>query len=157
MVGDGPSRPELEVLAGRLGLADRVQFHGHQRDPFPFHQTADIFLLTSHFEGMPNALLEAMASGVPAVVVDSSPGPLEYVEHGVSGLVVAGRDPEDFAQAIRTLALDEPFRHRAGQEAKRRVKELDLATTLQIWDAILGLPAGSPLDARPPERNDAAA
>jgi hypothetical protein len=53
--------------------------------------------------------------------------------------------------------LDEPFRRRAGQEAKQRVKDLDLATTLRIWDAILTLPAGTPVDARPPERNDAAA
>jgi glycosyltransferase involved in cell wall biosynthesis len=157
LVGDGPARAELEALAERLGIADRVQFHGHQSDPVRFHQTADIFLLTSHFEGMPNALLEAMATGVPAVVVDSSPGPLEYVEHGVSGLVVSGRDPKDFAEAIRTLALDEPFRRRAGQEVKQRVKDLDLATTLRIWDAILTLPAGTPVDARPPERNDAAA
>ena len=70
-----------------------MQFLGFRSDPQTFLLQAGVFVLPSRFEGMPNALLEAMAAGLAVVVTDASPGPLEVVEDGVSGLVVPSDDP----------------------------------------------------------------
>ena len=68
LVGDGPERQALESLATDAGLRDCVRFEGFRSDPLVFMRRASIFALPSRFEGMPNALLEAMAAGLPSVV-----------------------------------------------------------------------------------------
>ncbi len=88
VVGDGPLREELECLADQLGIADRIEWMGHVKDPAPYLRAAEFFVLTSRFEGSPNALLEAMAVGLPAVVSDASPGPIELIGGAAAGLVV---------------------------------------------------------------------
>lgn len=72
IVGDGPSENELVDQARDLGIADRVVFHGLVKDPIPLLTQSRIFALPSRFEGTPNALLEAMASGLACVVSDAS-------------------------------------------------------------------------------------
>ena len=92
LVGEGPERLALEAQVARLGLQQRVDFLGHCRDVSTWLATASVFVLPSRFEGMPNALLEAMAQGLAVVVTDASPGPLEEIEQGVNGFVVPSED-----------------------------------------------------------------
>ena len=87
-----------------------MQFQGFCADPQPFLLQAGVFVLPSRFEGMPNALLEAMAAGLAVVVTDASPGPLEVVEEGVSGLVVPSDDPYALAEALDRLVVDPELR-----------------------------------------------
>ena len=61
LIGDGPMRGELESLVGELGLATDVQFHGFVENPYPLMRCCDLLLLPSHYEGLPNVVLEAMA------------------------------------------------------------------------------------------------
>lgn len=77
IVGDGPEREALVANAARLGIAGRVTFHGYLTSPGDILLSSRIFVLPSRFEGMPNALLEAMAYGLAPIVTDCSPGPLE--------------------------------------------------------------------------------
>ena len=63
IVGDGPERAQLERLSARLGIQDAVRFVGYQRDVTAYYDAADVFALTSHSEGSPNVLLEAMMLG----------------------------------------------------------------------------------------------
>ena len=79
VVGAGPLETELQTLARQLGIAGRVDWIGQVEDPFPYLRAAQFFVSTSRFEGSPNALLEAMSCGLPAIVTDASPGPLELV------------------------------------------------------------------------------
>jgi glycosyltransferase involved in cell wall biosynthesis len=104
--GDGPSRKSLEDLALELGLTDRVKFWGyvpHGPDLFKLYKDADIFVLPSLTEGLPNALLEAMAHSLPVVAsaVGGIPG---AVKDGVQGILVEPGQPDLLADAISRLA-----------------------------------------------------
>jgi glycosyltransferase involved in cell wall biosynthesis len=101
IVGDGPERPNLEHLAARLGVADRVRFFGRlAHDALPeIYLAADVLLLLSTHEGMANVLLEAMACGTPVVATDVGGTP-EVVAVPGAGEIVADRDPATVAAAI---------------------------------------------------------
>ena len=142
VLGDGPERPALVDLVEVRAIGERVHFHGHV-DPFPHLYAADIFVLTSDFEGMPNALLEAMACGVVPIVNDATPGPLEFVEHDHTGLVVPAGDLDALTAAMLDLARDELRRARLSAAARERMNELALEHVLDIWASVLRLP---PLD-----------
>jgi glycosyltransferase involved in cell wall biosynthesis len=143
ILGDGPERESLEALAARLGIADHVRFHGHV-EPFARLYEADVFVLFSSYEGLPNALLEAMACGLTPVVNDGSPGPLEYVQHEATGLVVSSDDVEDLASTMRRLAGDPALRARLSAAARERVGELGLDRILASWNRVLGLALTTP-------------
>jgi glycosyltransferase involved in cell wall biosynthesis len=90
---------------------------------------------------MPNVLLEAMSRGLPVIVTNASPGPLELVEDGVSGLVVPVDDAAALAAAIRRLAHDAHLCRRLGEAARARVAEHELPRALEAWEAAIGLTA----------------
>ena len=142
MVGEGRREGELRALAASLGIAPRVDWHGVVRDPYAFYHTASIFALPSRVEGTPNALLEAMSCGLPVVVTDSAPGPLELVDDGETGLVVPGGDARALAEALRLLARDEALRRRLGEAARERVREYDLPRALAAWESVVGIGGG---------------
>lgn len=149
MVGDGPLRGTLKRQADELGISARVRWVGAVADPFPYYRTAEIFALSSRYEGMPNALLEAMGCGLPAVVTNASPGPLEVVEHEKSGLVVPSDDAERMSAALGRLAEDRALRHRLGQAARQRMAEFLAPRALAVWDKTVGLAESSPSDMEP--------
>lgn len=137
LVGDGPLRERLTERVRRLGLAARVHFHGHRQDPFPFLFRASGFVLPSRFEGMPNALLEALGAGLPAIVSDASPGPLELIRDGETGLVVATDDVEALADAIRRLCSDGALRTRLAAAALGLAGRLALPVVAAQWEAVM--------------------
>ena len=139
LVGDGPERQTLEELASVAGLRDMVRFEGFRSDPLVFVRRASIFALPSRFEGMPNALLEAMAAGLPVVVSDASPGPLEVVRHEDNGLVVEVENVQALAAAMRVLAEDAQCRHRLGESAQVTLQSRDWRALASVWDAALGI------------------
>jgi GalNAc-alpha-(1->4)-GalNAc-alpha-(1->3)-diNAcBac-PP-undecaprenol alpha-1,4-N-acetyl-D-galactosaminyltransferase len=132
IVGDGPLREEMHLLSGDLGIASRVDWLGYQDDPVPYLKAAKFFVLTSRFEGSPNALLEAMACGLPSVVSNASPGPLELIGDD-AGLVVPVEDPKATAAAIVALANDESLRTRLGEAAVKRTEMYQLNQAIRVW------------------------
>ena len=90
---------------------------------------------------MPNALLEAMAAGLPSVVSDASPGPLEMVSDGQQGLVVPSEDVIAFGAALQRLMLDGDLRHRYGVSARDTLRALDWDVAESHWRSVLALPA----------------
>jgi sugar transferase (PEP-CTERM/EpsH1 system associated) len=122
IVGDGAERVRLETLSNELGLAERVRFAGQQDDVRPWLAALDVFALTSDWEGMPNAVLEAMAAGLP-VIATAVGGTPEVVVDDVTGLLIPPRDPGTLVQAIRHLSRDPDLRRNMGQAGQRRVEQ----------------------------------
>ena len=102
LVGDGPERSRLEQLIAELDLADRVSLVGVREDVPEILKACDVFVFPSHTEGMPNALLEAMAAGC-AIVCTDVPGNRDLITDGRTGLTVPARDPEALANAVVRL------------------------------------------------------
>ena len=106
VVGDGPERERLQAEARRLGVAARVRFLGESSQVGVILRASDAFLLSTHGEGMSNALLEAMACGLPSLASRSVGGAAELLEPD-RGLLLPDGDAEAWAAAIRSL-LGEP-------------------------------------------------
>ena len=107
ILGDGPERPMLEKLTHQLGIAGRVSMPGFQDDVLPWLRRADLFLLSSDYEGLPAALLEALACGVPVVTTDCFDGARTLLASAPGCAVVPREDETAFARAIE-IALAAP-------------------------------------------------
>ncbi len=118
ILGDGPERPRLENLAASLDISDHVEFLGLRHDVGRWLAQADAFVLASVSEGLPVALLEALAAGLPAIVTDVGGMP-EVVRCCGAGIVVPASQPEALADAILALASD-PQRLAALRHLARR-------------------------------------
>jgi glycosyltransferase involved in cell wall biosynthesis len=109
ILGEGPLEAELRALAGRLQLAGCARFGGFQANPYPWLSHADLFVLSSHYEGLPNAVLEALALGTPVVAVDCPGGAREVLERCPIGRLVQRDDAQALAAAIaETLNSPKP-------------------------------------------------
>jgi glycosyltransferase involved in cell wall biosynthesis len=108
ILGDGPLRAELEALIKKLDLNDVVKLLGYVDNPLKYFSRADVFVLSSHVEGLPNVLVEAMICGCTPVSTDCPTGPREVLQDGKYGYLVAMRDPIALAAGIEK-ALDHPI------------------------------------------------
>ncbi|WP_437539288.1 glycosyltransferase [Sorangium sp. So ce726] len=112
IAGDGPLRPELEQRARDAGLGDRVIFPGYRSDVPELVSAFDTYVLPSLWEGLPLALLEALALGKP-IVASRVGGVPEIIEHGVDGFLVPSKDPGALVEHLTRVALDGELRERA--------------------------------------------
>ena len=141
VVGDGPQRTELQTLADRLRLADRIEFTGFREDVTDILANADVFLLSSHYEGISIALLEAMRAGLPAVCTRVG-GVAETIVDRCAGLLVADDDVAAFADAMTQLAGDAAMRLRFGSAARKHQRdEFSLERMVQRYEALYFGPA----------------
>ncbi|MGP8251819.1 MAG: glycosyltransferase [Terracidiphilus sp.] len=123
IAGAGPQRQELELLSQRIGVAGRVRFLGFVPDLRRWMQAADGFILTSCWEGLPLAVLEASACELPQVATSVS-GTREAIEDGVTGLLAGPGDCAELAEAMnRLMAMPREERRRMGARARQRVIE----------------------------------
>jgi glycosyltransferase involved in cell wall biosynthesis len=136
IAGDGPLRKDLERLRNFLNLGTRVEWVGIVNNSHKFLKGCDIFVLTSRFEGFPNALCEAMACGLAVIAVDCPNGPREIVRHDVDGILVPLHDMDALVAAMKRLMSDENERRRLGAEAKRIVERFSVERIMRMWDAI---------------------
>ncbi len=124
LVGDGVEREALQHYAASLNIEDRITFAGARShaETAALLRTADIFVLPSFAEGIPVALMEAMALQIPCVSTTVA-GISELIRHGQDGLLVAPSNVDALTQAITLLASDEHLRHRLGASARARVMD----------------------------------
>jgi glycosyltransferase involved in cell wall biosynthesis len=132
IVGDGPLRAELEREAAARGLGPSVRFVGSHPDVTPFYLIADVFVLPSVTEGLSNALLEAMAAGLPAVASDVG-GNREVLEDGVSGFLADWADTTATATLVAKLLEDAELRRRVGDGARRRAASYAIAAVAERY------------------------
>jgi glycosyltransferase involved in cell wall biosynthesis len=128
--GEGAERPALEAQVKRLGLDGAVDLPGYTSDLDAVHSAADLFVCTSRREGLGNAIIEAMARGVPVVSVDCPFGPKRLLRDGLVGRLVHDHSPAAVAEAMGVVLADHAMRlgfAKAGLEVAR-----DYETTLAV-------------------------
>lgn len=136
VVGRGGLRDELEAQAQRLGVARYFRFLGHRDDVSDLLGVCNVFALPSLSEGMPLALLEAMAAGVPPVATRVG-GIAEVIEHGSTGLLVPAADSHAMAENIITLLEDRDLARDIGESARKVVaRRFSLTGMVQTYQEI---------------------
>jgi glycosyltransferase involved in cell wall biosynthesis len=137
IVGDGPLRASLAERSVSLGLNGYVFFEGFQEDTVQYLLAGTAFVLTSDREGLPLALLEAMASGLPCIVTTVG-GNVEAITDRVSGLLVRPDSPSDIAEAIKFLILHPNERLEMAKKAQERArKDFDIEKSLADLRAVI--------------------
>ncbi len=138
LLGSGPDEPHLKQLAGELGLADRVHFHGFQHNPYGFLRQASVFCLSSRYEGFPNVLVEALACGTPVVATDCPSGPREILADGRFGQLVPVDDAPALAKALAGVLTDAERARAVAAEARKHVRSAyDLRSSLARLEQLL--------------------
>lgn len=140
ILGEGPLRGRLEQELARLGLQDCVRLPGFSNNPYAYMAQADLFVLSSAFEGSPNVLKEALALGAPVAATDCPSGPREILQDGHYGPLVPVGDATALAEAMAAVLAAPPARER--QTAA--VADYTLAASTRAYLEVLGLPASAP-------------
>lgn len=137
IVGEGPERGALEGQCRRLGIGEDVHFFGFQANPLPTMAAADVFVLSSHYEGFANVIVEAMGAGVPVVSSDCPFGPKEILGESEHGLLFDRGDPEGLASKVGALLGDEELRERMVARGRRRAQAFTSAASGSNYGRIL--------------------
>jgi glycosyltransferase involved in cell wall biosynthesis len=144
MLGDGPQRSLVAERAAAAGLAACLELPGERADAEAWFQRADVFWLTSAWEGLPNAVLEAMACGVPVVATDVG-GTRELFNSGVEGFLLRPGDAEGFVSSSQTLLQDNDRRARMGGAARERALQFSISRMVQAMAAVYAAVLGASL------------
>lgn len=142
IVGKGKLEAGLKSLAAVLKISEKVQFSGVRSDIPQLLNALDMFAFSSHWEGMPNALMEAMAAGLPCVATNVSAAP-ELINDGVHGLLVPPSNHQKLAEKLLAMINDPELRHRLAKAAQERIQtefnlENTAAKTMALYEKIRG-------------------
>ena len=137
VVGDGEEKSAYINMAVKLGISEQIYFAGEQKNPFPFMQMADIFVLPSRSEGFPNVLPEAMALGLPVVASNCESGPDEIL-NGKNGLLAEPSSSQSLKEEIEKLLRSDSYRRKIAEEGFKTVKKyFQLNDQLQKIERVL--------------------
>lgn len=139
IVGGGDQEELLRALIVKYGLVSQVELTGASSSPQSYMQNAAIYVTSSRVEGFPNALLEAMASGMPPISFDFSCGPRDLIEHQKNGLLVKANDCEALAQAMAYLIENDGMRSRLAEAAKDVQNQYSTAEISSRWRQLIDL------------------
>lgn len=136
ILGEGKLRDELEREAERRDINDRVCMPGAVGNVGEWFGAADLYVLTSRFEGFPNTLLEALAHGVPAVAVDCKTGPREIIHHEVDGLLVPQDNQDALLAALDRMMANGPLRAQFAERAVKARERFALERIADQWEQL---------------------
>lgn len=120
ILGTGPLQQTLREQAAQLGIADAVDFLGFQPDPLLYFRAADLFVLSSWWEGFGNVVVEAMSVATPVVATNCPHGPSEIIDHGRNGWLVPPRCPQALSQQIIDALTDDTMRAKLATAGRQR-------------------------------------
>jgi glycosyltransferase involved in cell wall biosynthesis len=142
IAGRGSCEAQLKHLANQHCLEQVVRFTGFQQNPYPLIRSADLFCLTSRYEGMPNVLVEAMSLGVPVLSTDCPEGPRDILQDGSLGTLVPHLDPRAIADGIEQAMKSDPDRVARTAKAKESVlSRFGIGSTTRSLEGLLTLAA----------------
>ncbi|ALX86110.1 MULTISPECIES: glycosyltransferase family 4 protein [Achromobacter] len=144
ILGEGDERRALETQVREAGLQERVSLPGRAGNVGDWYQSADLYVLTSRFEGLSNTLLESMASGLAAVAFDCDTGPREIVREGVDGVLVRPNgDVDALCRELDAVMGDEAARRRMAQAATAVRERFSAERVLGLWEELFDGVRGS--------------
>ena len=130
--GEGSRKEELRGYIAEKGMTSRILLMGRTNNIKEVFQESDLFILSSDFEGMPNALLEAMACGLPCISTDCPTGPSDLIENGINGLLVPVRDTQKLSQAISFMYENPRLAREMGGRAKETIRQKCQADSIAL-------------------------
>jgi glycosyltransferase involved in cell wall biosynthesis len=136
IVGEGPERGMLQDLIRSGSCGDRMLLAGRVGNIGDWYQTADLFAMTSLFEGFPNTLVEAMAYGIPAVSFDCDAGPRDIIRHGRDGLLVPPGNMTELQSSLHSLMSDRAKRSSYAKNALDVRERFSLQLAMGKWEAL---------------------
>ncbi|MGP0040863.1 MAG: glycosyltransferase family 4 protein [Rhodomicrobium sp.] len=134
ITGEGPERERLQSQIKANNLDCRIMLPGWAGNLADWYRRADLYVMSSRFEGFPNTLAEAMAHGVPAISFDCDTGPKDIIRHDCDGLLVPPEDVPALSAALDRLMGDEELRHRFGAAAQETRNRFSLETVAKMWE-----------------------
>ncbi|MEE9218522.1 MAG: glycosyltransferase family 4 protein [Acidobacteriota bacterium] len=137
LLGDGEERAELLRQGELLGITDRLKLLGRQLHPAGILRRGDLFVLPSRFEGFPNALLEAMACGLPVIAADCPSGPADIIRPGRDGVLVPAENVDALTEAMVRLMGDEEECERLGRAALQVQERFSINKSVDQWEQVL--------------------
>ena len=136
ILGEGADRDSLEKQIQNASLGGRILLPGHVGNIGRWYEIADLFVMSSRFEGFPNSLVEAMAHGLAPVSFDCDSGPREIIRHEVDGLLVPPGDATAMEGALTRLMQDEALRLQFSDKAKETRKRFSIDKIAAMWEKI---------------------
>jgi glycosyltransferase involved in cell wall biosynthesis len=136
MYGNGPLKDELQNLVKHLNLQNRIFFPGHTSNVSRALSEADIYVCSSHYEGLPNSLIEAMSCGIPSVSTRVA-GAVDLIEDGVNGLLVNIGDLNAMTTALIKLCNNDSLRDKMGKEASKIRELVNPHLIIKQWEQLL--------------------
>jgi glycosyltransferase involved in cell wall biosynthesis len=136
ILGEGPEKANIEDLAAALGISSHVHLLGFWPNPHPYVAQADLFALSSDYEGFGNVLVEAMALGVPIVATDCPYGPREILADGKYGVLVPTNDEHALAEAILSLLRSPDRRRTLIADARVRAEDFSTEKTVSLYERL---------------------
>jgi len=136
ILGEGVLKNELKLRARELNIEKAVAFAGRVENPFSIMSRCDLFVLSSRYEGFPNALLEAMSCGLPVVSFDCPTGPNQIIQHGINGLLVSSEDKYELEKALKSLMEKKQMRERMGKKASYVSKQYAPDKIMAQWEKL---------------------
>jgi glycosyltransferase involved in cell wall biosynthesis len=137
ILGKGKEDKKLKKLVKDLCIDDKVIFLGFQENPYKYLAKSTLFVLSSLYEGLPNALLEALSLGVPSIATRCPTGPEEIITDGVDGILVPPADEKALANAIKKLLLVKNLRKRLSEAARKRAEDFRVEKIIKQYENVI--------------------
>jgi len=134
--GDGPLRKSLQSKIDALKMSDRIKLCGSVSDLHSRIKKASVFVLTSEFEGLSNALIEAMMLGLPCISTDY-PGADEIIEHGVNGMIVPRNHARALSEALKYILSDAGVRQKLAGQAVKAAASYKTEIAIKAWENVI--------------------
>ncbi|PCI29369.1 MAG: group 1 glycosyl transferase [SAR324 cluster bacterium] len=137
ILGEGALRKDLEDQVKKLGAVGKIRFPGSVKNPTTVLKRSDLFLFSSRYEGFPNALLEAMACGLPVVSFDCPSGPADMIRNGENGMLVPLGNSDELEQVAAKLMADPSKRKQLAKEAQKVQTTFSREAIMAEWTKLL--------------------
>lgn len=137
ILGDGKDRKNLENIVDEYDLRDWVDFKGNVKDIYDELSVADAYLMASRQEGFPNALVEAMSTGLPVIAFACHSGLKNLIQNGVNGFLLDEGDKTGYVNAMNKLLVDSELYQSISRQARKITDQYSLKKTMDIWESLV--------------------